>query len=165
MVVEPLRAILAQHNDPDVLRHAAYNLGSLNIPWNDHIWKDMRKLRQKVFERRAAIGEKQWPLVDRQLLYTEAQLGGSEANAQFIRALRDNDALYFELAYNFIYYSGNRQLIQRQIEHRLGERRRTDRFVDNILQTGYNHFWKHRDNWEIFSKLNSKLWPAPVIKM
>ncbi len=165
IAVEPLRAILNQHNDPDVLRHAAYNLGSLNIPLNDHIWKDMHKLRQKVFARRAAIGEKQWPLVDRQLLYTEAQLGGGEANAQFIRALRDNDALHFELAYNFMYYGGNRQLIQRQIEHRLGERRRTDRFVDNILQTGYNHFWKHRDNWEIFSKLDPKLWPAPVVKM
>ena len=29
--------------------------------------------------------------------------------------------MYFELAYNFRYYSGNRQLIRRQIEHRFGD--------------------------------------------
>jgi hypothetical protein len=152
-------------NDPDALRHAAYNLGSLNIPWSDQNWRDMHRLREKVFARREAIGEKEWPLVERQLLYTEAQLGGGEANAQFIKALQDNDAMYFELAYNFRYYSGNRQLIRRQIEHRFGERRRTDLFVTNILQTGYNQFWKNWDHLETFRKLDPKLWPARIVKI
>lgn len=164
VVVEPLCAILAQHNDPDALCHAAYHLGTLNIPWNDHNWKEMHKLRQKAFERRDAIGEKQWPLVDRQLLFTETQLGGGPANARYIRALEDNDALYFELTYIFRYYSGNHQLILRQVEQRLGERRRTDHFVNNVLQTIYNRCWQDRDSLEIFSKLDPKLWPAPVVK-
>ncbi len=151
--IEPLRRVLEQDTDLNALLYASWCLGNLNLnrPATDELWREVRTLRiESLRSRTDRIGEK-WTLVDRQLRYTEAQLGSGEGQQEFERKLTDDTVGQFEAAYNFAYYSGDRHLIRDRFERRLDEGYRTDMNVRTILALDYNHLQK-------FLKVDDRAW-------
>lgn len=138
LFLEPLSRMLTQDNDRRVLQFAAWCTGIMNHPVHSEYGRDINKLRLALPSRAEKIGEG-WPLVDRQLLYTEVQLGGDEARSEFLRKLSIGGVGEFEAAYNLAYYEGDRDLIRYRFERRLHEGFKTDRNVSQIISGIYHH--------------------------
>jgi hypothetical protein len=133
---QPLLAILQTDNNPTVLQFAAWCIGILNHPAGSDVRAEIARLRKFIQVRRNKIGEF-WPLVDRQILYTEAQLGGMAAQYEFIRKLREDDVSDFEVTYNLRYYSHNQGLMEYRFVRRLEEGARTDQGTIEIVRLIY----------------------------
>ena len=132
VLLEPLIQFVKVARDHKALQYAAWCLGALRAPESAELWKVAREARSVVLGRRDAIG-KGWQLVDRQLLYTEAQLGGEEAEELYVKRLFCPKVAAFEAAYNWSYYDGDADVIRHRFEQRLDECRRSDAHVRKIL--------------------------------
>ena len=140
-VADSLLRVLKRDNDPQVLLHVAWCFGILNYPVRSEPWEPIREMRHTLHKRKATVGV-MWPVVDRQLLYTEAQLGSAQAHEQFLRMLSRSEGASFDAAYNYAYYDGNALLIQDRFERRLEEGVRTDLNIRAMLAVIYDHLSK-----------------------
>jgi hypothetical protein len=138
---EPLFRILREDNDYKVLQYAAWCAGILNYPVRSEYWRYFQELRLTLPRRATKISKRWLPIVDRQFLFTEAQLGGDEAQSNFLRNLSRSEVGEFEAAYNLAYYEGKRDLIQYRFERRLDEGSMTDNHMRPILSGIYNHMY------------------------
>jgi hypothetical protein len=146
LLLDPLLNILERENDYNALQYAAYCIGLLNIPRASEIWREVRDRRLRLHRRKSKIGRR-WPLADRQLLYSEAQLGSDRARLEHDRKLRTEDVKQFEAAYNYVYYQGNRKLMEYRFERRIDEGLRADQNVREILLRIYDETrrWLNRN--------------------
>jgi hypothetical protein len=138
-VLGSLERLLMQENDATALQYGSYALGIINYPRRsvETVLRIAQAARERLAKRKAQIGRK-WRVADRQLLYTQAQLGSEEARQEFLRALGDADRLAFEAAYNWAYYAGNMGLIRHRFEDRLDVGVPSDEHVRDILVRIYD---------------------------
>lgn len=142
-LLEPLGRVLADDNRPEVLQYAAYCVGSLGFSAFSSPWEEVRELRLAIRKRAAKIGAG-WSYVDRQLLFTEAKLGGERAQEEYLQRLASPAVAEFEVAYHLSYYEQNREAIRKRYERRLDANFKEDSNVRAILALCYNHLQKHR---------------------
>jgi hypothetical protein len=160
LLVEPLFRILTTDTDPAVLQYAAYSIGQINYPHYSEPLHELRKLRTGLTNRAKLIGDR-WQLAQRQILYTEVQLGNESAELEFLRKLTDSAVGHFEAAYNFgEYYGGDKALVKFRFEQRLDEKPRTDINTRRILLKIYDHIRTSVHNTANIVTVDPTLWIA-----
>jgi len=141
---KPLRRLLTETDDHgridyERILHGAHLWGSLYSPTEqrDAALAEFHSIHHYLHALRHEITA--WPMVSRQLLYTEVQLGDEAARVQFLKALATSDGAAFDIAYNFRYYnSGDLALMERRFKKQLPEERLPgDAFVEDVLKKLY----------------------------
>ena len=137
VAAQQLVKILLTDEEPNTLLFAAYALGLVGLDHQPTVISGLvRETRVRLRTRTDSLGPL-WPLADRQLLYTEAQLGSEEARDRFLTALRVQGAIGFEVPFNYCYYGGDLKLIKYRYERRLDDNPPTDRATKDVILATY----------------------------
>ncbi len=137
-MIGPIDVMLTGAHDPERVLHGAHLFGGLfaGTSMAESATSHLKSIHAHLGSRRGDIDG--WPMIERQLLYTEAQLGDEEAKAVFQRKLGTPEGTAFDVAYNFRYYGGDLQLMKLRFEDQLLEEcRPSDAFVTDVLTIIY----------------------------
>ena len=156
------KRILTETDDHERILHGAHLFGTMYVGSADRnaALNELHSYHEFLRSRRGKI--KAWPMIERQILYTESQLGDSAAKSMFLKAQRTPDGKAFDIAFNYRYYDGDMSRIRERFEKWLREDRRpSDAFVSDLLENIYVDLRQAiEQNSPVLKILTPERWPV-----